>query len=996
MENLLQRVRTALAGRYEVVSEAGRGAMAVVYRAVDPRHDRTVAVKVLHPQLASAVGEERFLHEIRLAAGLAHPYILPVLDSGEAGGLLYYVMPFVEGETLAGRIAREGELPIADAVKIGSEIAEALGHAHAAGILHRDVKPSNILLTESHALLTDFGVARAIDRAGGERLTAMGLSVGSPAYMSPQQVDPGPAPDPRHDQYSLACVLYEMLTGGPPFTGGSATAVMRRHAVDPVPPVRTVRPSVPAHIEAAIQRAMGKSAADRFDTTQDFAAAVSAGGHAVSTTRRAWPVGLVGLGIAGAAVLVGFIAFGGFPGWPMPAAAASVHEFSVLPCRAAAQRDSSFARYLAQSTASMLRKVDPRYHEWWANLGTQNALPEAPGSVSAPTLDSLHARWLVDCELGPSRHDTSQVVVSIVGAGGLAHEFSFAVGSGDALSGSQRFAEKLVDFAGGALGSPASEWTTNGLAWIDFLAGDHDYLNYDLDEAARLYRSALAQDSQFGLALWRLDQVHRWQWVEDTTGLNLDSLLEADRDRFDPRDLQLLEAVVEDPGPEKVAKYNEMIGERPRDDYTLRAYADELMHRGALAEMGIRPDSAARTFGRSLRLNPASIAGWDHLTTLYVLLGKRDSARASLDALCQRRPGAPGAFEPCPIWTLGVLERFEPRSPELAAARAALAGQPDAMLNRMARGTRYANLYDAQLNLGRELIGRARSPAPVRRSGTNAVGIALAALGLPGKSIETFANGADDPESRLFADMWAVVPAALGLEGFEGHERGAALRLAQIVGDVNSDSLRRARAAWALALRAARAGDDEAFERRKRDVEDLLPPERMNADRLATLLYGVEAARRGDAEGALTITAPLLAYDSVGNYERPLGRSATYLLRAKWHAEAGNPDRALAAWLWHWNTDFEGVPVAVQAAEVDGALAGWAHLRSARLAARLATGDRKYAEIGCREATDALYFWGGRDVWTDRPPVEPAITGLVDELHEIVEPDACSSPEAPP
>ncbi|HSM07915.1 MAG TPA: protein kinase [Gemmatimonadota bacterium] len=992
MENLLQRVRAALAGRYEVASEAGRGAMAVVYRAVDRRHDRTVAVKVLQPQLASAVGEERFLHEIRLAAGLAHPYILPVLDSDESDGLLYYVMPFITGETLAARLAREGELPVGDAVKIASEIAEALGHAHAAGVLHRDVKPSNILLTESHALLADFGIARALARAGGERLTATGLSVGSPAYMSPQQADPEAPPDPRDDQYSLACVLYQMLAGAPPFAGGSATSVMRRHAADAVPPVRTVRPAVPTEVEAAIERAMAKSPADRFGSMEEFAGALAGEGGPVRAPRkRAW----VGLG---ALVLAGLAAFVGLEGIRSRVASVgadtALHEFAVLPCRAAAQSDSTYARNLASSTGYMLRAVDPRYSDWWVYTSGWNALPSTPDFVSTRRLDSLHARLLVDCAIGPWRNDTAQVAVSVVGPEGIVHDFSFEIGRRDELVGSIRLAEELLDFRGGTLGSPASKWTTDGLAWSDFLSGDARFLNYDLAEADSLYASALERDPHFGLVLWRLDQVHRWQWVLDTRDLNLDSLLEADHDRFDPRDLELLQAAVEDWGPRKVAMFDAMIEARPRDHYTLLVYGDELMHRGVLAEMGLHPERAADVFARVLEVNPAWIAGWDHLTTVNVLLGDSEAAEASLDALCQRRPGTPGAFDPCPIWTLGVLERFHPGSPELAAVRAALAGQPDGIVHRAARGARYANLYDAQLHLGKELIGRAASPDSVRRSGVNSVGIALAALGLPGRSIETFTNGANDPESRLFADMWAVVPASLGLEGFDGSERPAAARLAQVVDDPAADSLRRARAAWALALRAAGARDDEAFDRRLGNVEALSPADRMGADRLATLLHGVEAALRGDQDGALKITEPLLADDSIGSTQRPFGRSATYLLRGTWHREAGNPAKALDAWLWHWNTATEAAPVAVQAVEVDGALAGWAHLRSARLARSLAAGDPAHAARACREASDALYFWGGRDIWMDRPAVEPAIAELVAELNEILASDLCPAPDA--
>ena len=215
-DTLLDRLRPALADRYEIDREVGRGGMATVFRARDVRHDRTVALKVLHPELAEALGAERFLREVRITARLAHPHILPLLDSGAADGLLFYVMPFVEGETLRERIRREGELPVDEALRYVREAAEALGYAHSLGIVHRDVKPENILLQGGHALIADFGIARAMDDTA-QPLTYTGVSMGTPMYMSPEQAHGSAGVDARSDQYSLGCVAYELLTGEPPF-----------------------------------------------------------------------------------------------------------------------------------------------------------------------------------------------------------------------------------------------------------------------------------------------------------------------------------------------------------------------------------------------------------------------------------------------------------------------------------------------------------------------------------------------------------------------------------------------------------------------------------------------------------------------------------------------------------------------------------------------------------------------------------------------------------
>ena len=305
MNELLNRIQSALGDAYAVETELPAGGMSRIFLALEASLNRKVVVKVLPPEFSSEVSAARFRQEVELLARLQHPHILPILATGSRGDLLYYVMPFVAGESLRHRLATEGALPIEDAVRILSEMADALGFAHTAGVLHRDIKPENILLEGRHAVLADFGVARALQAsAGGDRLTATGLSVGTPGYMSPEQMA-GDAVDARAEVYALGVVGYEMLTGKPPFEGPTAQAVLTAHLTTPPLPVREVRPEVPVHVSQAIARALSKQPEQRFLNAAEFGEAL-AGHHAHAdapvlgrgTTRRR-----VLLAVAAAAVL---------------------------------------------------------------------------------------------------------------------------------------------------------------------------------------------------------------------------------------------------------------------------------------------------------------------------------------------------------------------------------------------------------------------------------------------------------------------------------------------------------------------------------------------------------------------------------------------------------------------------------------------------------------------------------------------------------------------
>ena len=286
MSVLPPRLIAALAERYHIERELGQGGMATVYLARDLKHDRDVAIKVLHPDLGAALGGERFLSEIKTTARLQHPHILPLLDSGEADGLLYYVMPFVAGETLRARLEKERQLPVDVALRIAREIADALGAAHALGIVHRDIKPENVLLQGGHALVADFGIALAVQSAGSTRMTQTGLSLGTPQYMSPEQAMGERIIDARSDIYALGAVTYEMLVGEPPFTGPSVQAIVARVMSEEPRALVMQRKAIPDAVEDAVLRALEKLPADRFATAGDFAAALSGAGVPTTGVRR--------------------------------------------------------------------------------------------------------------------------------------------------------------------------------------------------------------------------------------------------------------------------------------------------------------------------------------------------------------------------------------------------------------------------------------------------------------------------------------------------------------------------------------------------------------------------------------------------------------------------------------------------------------------------------------------------------------------------------------
>ena len=461
--DILSRLQASLEGRYRVDRELGRGGMATVYLAHDLRHDRPVALKVFHPELGPALGE-RFLREIQVAARLGHPHILTVHDSGEADGLPWYTMPVVDGESLRQRLKREGPLPLDEAVRIGRIVAEALDFAHSRGVVHRDIKPENILLFGNEPMVADFGIALALDAANQERLTQTGLSLGTPAYMSPEQALGDTRLDRRTDIYSLGCVVYEMLAGEPPYTGPTPQALVGKRLAGPPSPLTAVR-DLPEALELAVQKALARNPADRFTTGRDFARALTEAVAAPRAARRRSSKAAV------AALLVVLVVASGVAwmafGRSSPPPAPSEGRLAVLPFTVPAAGQFG---YLSEGMVDLLSR----------NLnGVGEQVTVDPGRVMSALGDS-EKRGVQDAEQG---HE----IARRLGAG------RYILGSVHAAGGHLRIQAQLYEGGAGppaAIAQALAEGDTTTLfALVDRLSAQL-LVSGDRSQGARLARTA--------------------------------------------------------------------------------------------------------------------------------------------------------------------------------------------------------------------------------------------------------------------------------------------------------------------------------------------------------------------------------------------------------------------------------------------------------------------------------------------------------------------------
>ncbi|HEV8365980.1 MAG TPA: serine/threonine-protein kinase [Gemmatimonadaceae bacterium] len=561
MADVLERFRSAVADRYTIERELGQGGMAWVYLAQDLKHRRPVAIKVLRPELGEAIGADRFVREIETAAKLTHPHILPLHDSGEAAGLLYYVMPFIEGESLRDRLQREIQLPLDEALKITCEVADALAYAHSCGVVHRDVKPENILLKSGHAFVADFGIARAISVAGGDRLTYTGLSVGTPAYMSPEQVEGAAHIDGRSDLYSLASVLYESLAGETPFHGPNAQAIFVRRMTNPVPSVRAARPQVPEHVEHAIARALAPTPADRFTTTSQFADALSgaAATSPVAAGSRA-RLRLTGAVAAGVVLILAAAIFVAkrisTNDLPMSAAKVAVLPFTV-------RSGGSFA-YLAEGMVDLLSRdldgagdlhaVDPGTiltavsHAGSNDLldvrrGRRVARQVGAGLYVLGSVNSVGPQVRLQAALydASSGSDSAQALASVEGDSTRLFDLV------DKLS--RQLMVKRGSGLASRLGETAAITTRSLSALKSYLDGERRLRAASLevpklDSAIALFQQAVGEDSLFALAHYRMAVAAGWADHHALSSAAASRALTLS-DRLNARDRRLLAAYVD-------------------------------------------------------------------------------------------------------------------------------------------------------------------------------------------------------------------------------------------------------------------------------------------------------------------------------------------------------------------------------------------------------------------------------------------------------------------
>ncbi len=617
----------ALRDRYLIERELGRGGIATVYLATDLKHERQVALKVLRPELAAVLGRERFLAEIRLTAKLDHPNVMTLLDSGGAGDLLYYTLPYVRGGSLRERMDKEGRLPIEDVTRIVSQIASALDHAHAQGVIHRDIKPENILLHDGVPMLTDFGIALAVSEAGGQRLTETGLVVGTPQYMSPEQATGDRLIDARSDLYSLGAVAYEMLAGEPPVLGGSAQAIIAKLITERPTPLRVVRDRIPEGIAEAVERLLAKVPADRFASGAEFVRALNAPPAAFPTLRRHAPAVAIGVLI----VAVGVIAGEWLAERREKGQAPTPSTIAVLPAKPSGSdsalsklgRDLVLTLSANLTGAGEIRAVDPQTvlgevgatatHSKSQDLALARRL--GAGGVVRGTLVRVGAdvRWDVDWISSDDGKLLAQA--STTAPADSIRAFTDTV---------TRSLLKQI-WLRGQIPSPsldAAVKTRSVPALKAFLTGEADIVADRWGDAAIAYNSAIGADSTFWLAYWRLWYASAWPGVDVDS--NLVNAARMHRSELPDRERLLIEACtcVAESLNVAIRLAKQVTVRFPDDWFGWMFYADYLVHAGPV--LGYTAADARAALEHTVALKPNMVDGWGHL--LLMSLGKDTAA----------------------------------------------------------------------------------------------------------------------------------------------------------------------------------------------------------------------------------------------------------------------------------------------------------------------------------------------------------------------------------
>jgi serine/threonine-protein kinase len=629
------RLAEVLSGRYVIERELGRGGMATVYLAQDLRHGRRVAIKALRPELAMAIGADRFLREIHVAATLSHPNILPLYDSGESEDVFYYVMPFVDGESLAARLRRDRPLPIDEAAAIARQVAFALAAAHERGIVHRDIKPDNILLEGERALVADFGIAHALGGAPQDKLTDTGLIVGTPTYMSPEQISGSAQIDGRSDIYSLGCVLYEMLVGEPPYGGPSAQVILARHAVERLPSLTAARPTVPPALELVVHRAMAKAPPDRYRDATRFAAAIDEALRAPRRTGRRpfrWAA-------AGVVALVGIAAAAAAWRSRAPASARIDRDVvAVLPFESGESDDQSLQRVGGEVAGMIAERLTGEGGPRAVSAGTvHDALGRAGAADGQPISEAraLGVARSVGAGLiltGRATSERGRILLaaslqSTADGRVVARVEPLSVAPDSLQAAADRVTAQLLVRAAGEPEARIAGLTAEPIEVLrSYLDGRLAYIRGQPARAAARFAQAQAADSAFAYAPLALALV-RGSATDD-------SMANAVRSRLSPADQRFLTALIgvrfprPTPAVEIVRAWEDAVQNGADYPEAWFKMSEELFHRGPLIGVPGVIDRAAAGYRRVLALEPGFVPALGHLIDIAAGAGDTAAVRA--------------------------------------------------------------------------------------------------------------------------------------------------------------------------------------------------------------------------------------------------------------------------------------------------------------------------------------------------------------------------------